>query len=119
VYSDESQPTSRRKISALSSGLKNMWSLKTAWICYLYRLDDLVSMVYGLEFYLSMAVKSFCLTLAAFPVSWSFYTVGRTPWTGYQPVARPLPAYRTTQTQNKCTQTSMPQVGFEPMIPVF
>jgi hypothetical protein len=24
VYSDESQPTSRRKISALSSGLKNM-----------------------------------------------------------------------------------------------
>jgi hypothetical protein len=36
------------------------------------------------------------------------YTVGRTPWTGDQPVARPLPARRTTQKQNKRTQTSMP-----------
>jgi hypothetical protein len=35
-------------------------------------------------------------------------TVGRTPWTGDQPVARSLP-----------TQTSMPRVGFEPTIPVF
>jgi hypothetical protein len=40
---------------------------------------------------------------------------GRTPWTGDQPVARPLP----TQTQNKRTQTSMPQVGFEPTTPAF
>jgi hypothetical protein len=38
---------------------------------------------------------------------------------GNQPVARPLPTHRTTQTQNKRTQTSMPQVGFEPTIPVF
>jgi hypothetical protein len=37
----------------------------------------------------------------------NLYTVGRTPWTGDQPVARPLPKYRTTQTQNKRTQTSM------------
>jgi hypothetical protein len=42
------------------------------------------------------------------------YTVGRTPWTGDQPVARPLPTYLTTQTQNKRTQTSIPRVGFEP-----
>jgi hypothetical protein len=47
------------------------------------------------------------------------YTLGRTPWTGDQPVARPLPTHRTTQTQNKRTQTSMPRVGFEPTIPVF
>jgi hypothetical protein len=49
------------------------------------------------------------------------YTVGRTPWTGDQPVARPLPIHRTTQQhkQNKRTHTSMPRVGFEPMIPVF
>jgi hypothetical protein len=47
------------------------------------------------------------------------YTVGMTPWTGDQPVARTLPTHRTTQTQNKHTQTSMPQVGFEPTIPVF
>jgi hypothetical protein len=47
------------------------------------------------------------------------YTVGRTPWMGNQPVARPLPIHRTTQTQNERTQTSMPRVGFEPTIPAF
>jgi hypothetical protein len=36
----------------------------------------------------------FCLDL---------HTIGRTPWTSDRPVARPLPKYRTTQTQNKCT----------------
>jgi hypothetical protein len=41
------------------------------------------------------------------------YTVSRTPWTGDQSIAR------TTQTQNKGAQTSMPQVGFEPTIPAF
>jgi hypothetical protein len=41
------------------------------------------------------------------------YTVGRTPWTGDQPIARPLPTHRTTQTQNKRTQTSMPRVVFK------
>jgi hypothetical protein len=49
----------------------------------------------------------------------NLYTVGRTPWTRDQPVARPLPTHRTTQTQNKRTQTSMPEVGLEPTIPVF
>jgi hypothetical protein len=29
----------------------------------------------------------------------NLYTVGRTPWTGDQPVARPLPTHRTTQTE--------------------
>jgi hypothetical protein len=48
-----------------------------------------------------------------------FYTVGRTPWTGDQPVVRPLPEHRTPQTQNRGTQISMPQVCFEPTIPVF
>jgi hypothetical protein len=42
-------------------------------------------------------------------------TDGRTPWTGDQPVVRPLP----TQTQNKRRQTSMSCVGFEPTIPAF
>jgi hypothetical protein len=36
-----------------------------------------------------------------------------------QHVARPLPAHRITQTQNKRTQTSMLRVGFEPTIQVF
>jgi hypothetical protein len=48
-----------------------------------------------------------------------FYTVDRTPWMGNQPIARPLPAHRTAQTQIKHTQVSMPQVGFEPTILVF
>jgi hypothetical protein len=48
-----------------------------------------------------------------------FYTIGRTHWTGDQPVPRSLPTHRTTQTQNERTQTSMSQVDFEPTIPVF
>jgi hypothetical protein len=47
------------------------------------------------------------------------YTVCKIPWTDDQPVTRPLPTHRTTQTQNKRIQTSMPQVGFEPTTPVF
>jgi hypothetical protein len=31
----------------------------------------------------------------------NLYTVGGTPWTGNQPVAKPLPTHTTTQTQNK------------------
>jgi hypothetical protein len=45
------------------------------------------------------------------------HTIGRTPWMGDQPVARPLLAHRTTQTQNKRTQASMRLLGFEPTIP--
>jgi hypothetical protein len=41
----------------------------------------------------------------------NFYIVGRTPWTGDQPVARPLPAQGNT---NAGRQTSMPRVRFEP-----
>jgi hypothetical protein len=48
------------------------------------------------------------------------FTDGRTPWASDQLVARPLPKYRTTQTQNKHThQTSMSGVEFEPTIPAF
>jgi hypothetical protein len=47
------------------------------------------------------------------------YTDCRTPWTGDQPVVRPLPTHRTTQTQNKRTQACMPREGFEPTTPVF
>jgi hypothetical protein len=49
----------------------------------------------------------------------NLYTVGRILWTGDQPVERPLPIHRTTETQNKRTQTSVPRVGFELTIPVF
>jgi hypothetical protein len=59
------------------------------------------------------------LDLGRFFSFWNFYTVGRTPWTEDQPVARPLPTNRTAQTQNKRTQTTVPQVEFELTIPVF
>jgi hypothetical protein len=49
----------------------------------------------------------------------TLYRVGRTPWTGEQPVARPLPTRKTTRIENKHTQTFMPLVGFELTIPAF
>jgi hypothetical protein len=45
--------------------------------------------------YLSMAVEPFVGLWALYNFL-NFYAVGRTPWTGYQPVARPLPAHRTS-----------------------
>jgi hypothetical protein len=42
------------------------------------------------------------------------YTVGRTPWTGDQPLPRPVPAHRTTHTQNKCTQHRHPYLEWDP-----
>jgi hypothetical protein len=61
----------------------------------------------------------FLLDLGRFFSFLILYTVGRTPWTGDQPVASPLPTHTTSQTRNKRTQTSTPGVGFEPTIPVF
>jgi hypothetical protein len=68
--------------------------------------------------YISMALQPFVGPWPLFQFL-IFYTVGRTPWMGDQPVARLLPAHRTAKPQNKHTQISTPQVGFEPMIPVF
>jgi hypothetical protein len=78
-----------------------------------------------LSIYLSVSL-SVCLSMVLQPSvgPWplfqflDFYTVGRTSWTGDHPVARPLHTHRTAQTQNKRTQTSMSQVGFEPTIQV-
>jgi hypothetical protein len=74
-----------------------------------------VHSVHCLSIYGSTAL---CWTLATFWIYWSFYTVSRTPSTGDPPVARPLPAHTREHKQNKRTQKSMPQVWFEPMIPV-
>jgi hypothetical protein len=59
------------------------------------------------------------LDLGCFFSFLNLYRIGRTPWTGDQPVARPLPTHRTTQTENKRKQISMPSVGFAPTIPAF
>jgi hypothetical protein len=49
-----------------------------------------------------------------------FWTFGRTPLTGNQPGARPLPIQdNTTQHRETQTRISMPPAGFEPTIPVF
>jgi hypothetical protein len=49
-----------------------------------------------------------------------FYTDSMTPWTSDQPVARPLPTHRTTQTRNKrIHRHQCLWVGFESMIPAF
>jgi hypothetical protein len=42
-----------------------------------------------------------CWVLVSSSVRNLFYADGRTPLTGDQPVARPLPTHKTTQTQNK------------------
>jgi hypothetical protein len=49
------------------------------------------------------ASTAFCWALASPSVPQSLYTDYRTPWMSDQPVARPLPTHRTTQTQNKRT----------------
>jgi hypothetical protein len=51
----------------------------------------------------SMAVQPFVGPRPLLQFRNLFYTDGRTPWRGDQPVARPLPTHRTTQTQNKHT----------------
>jgi hypothetical protein len=69
------------------------------------------------EFYPVMALQPFVGPWPLFQFL-NLYTVSRNPWTGDQPVARPLPTHRSTQTQNKRTQTSMPRMGYEPTTPV-
>jgi hypothetical protein len=84
-------------------------------------LSSFMGTPYSMRIYLSIYVwlYSSLLNLGCFFSFLIFYTVGRIPWMGDQPIARPLPAQRTAQTHNKCTQISMPQVGFEPTIPAF
>jgi hypothetical protein len=81
------------------------------------RFADIRPYVILLLVIIIMALQPF---VGPWPFFFSFFilcTAGRTPWREYQPVARQLPPHRTTQTQNKRTQTSMPWVGFKPTIP--
>jgi hypothetical protein len=57
--------------------------------------------------YLSMALWLYSplLDLGRFFSFLIFYAIDRTPWTGDQPIPRPLPAHRTAQTQKKRGQT--------------
>jgi hypothetical protein len=74
------------------------------------------------DFLLEMPVCGSTVLLLDHGLFFSFlilYTLGTTPWTGDQLVTRPLPTHRTTQRQNKRTQTSMFPVGFEPTTSMF
>jgi hypothetical protein len=70
-----------------------------------------------LSVYLSMALQPFAGPWPLFQFH-DLIQSRRTPLAGNRPVAKPLTAHRTAQTQNKRTQTSIPWVGFEPTTPV-
>jgi hypothetical protein len=67
---------------------------------------------------LSMARRPFVEPWPLFRFLDLFYTAGRAPRTGDQPIARPL-LYTEQHKQNKRTQTSMPRVGLKPTTPAF
>jgi hypothetical protein len=71
-----------------------------------------------LSIYPSMALQPFIGPWPLLKFLIFSQSVGLIGWGGH-PVARPLPAHRTSKTHNKLKQTSMPQVRFEPTIPVF
>jgi hypothetical protein len=54
---------------------------------------------------LSMARQPFVAPWTLLQFHYLFYTDGSAPWTGDQPVARPLPTHRTSWTQNKRIHT--------------
>jgi hypothetical protein len=78
---------------------------------YLYILLSIYLYIFGFTVHLLALGRFFSFLI--------LYRDGRTSWTSDQSVAKPLPTDRTTQTQNKRTQTSMPRVGLGPMTPVF
>jgi hypothetical protein len=61
-------------------------------------------LVYGNVTDLSIYAFTVLVDLGHFFSFLNLHTVGKTPWTGEQHVARPLP----TQTQNKHTETPKP-----------
>jgi hypothetical protein len=56
-------------------------------------------------FFISIPLITYSYGVKFFIFSLDLYTIGRTPWMSDQLVARTLPKYRTTQTQNKRART--------------
>jgi hypothetical protein len=110
-------PSNRTKFLDLKSGLCISIYLSIYLSLYLSIYLSVYLSIY-LSIYLSMALKPFVGPWQIFSFL-IFYTIGRLFRRG---ISLSLGRYlhkRTTQTQNKQTQTSMPQVGFELTIPVF
>jgi hypothetical protein len=61
-------------------------------------------------FFISIPLIPYSYGVEVFHFPLDLYTIGRTPWTSDRPVARPLPKYRTTQTQNKRAHTHTPNI---------
>jgi hypothetical protein len=109
--------------------LFNLHMLRTAYCdclaCWSCKGECRLDLPHLIFIYLSIYLSIYLWLYSPFVGPWPLfhflnpYTVSRTPWAGDRPVARLLPTHRTTQTQNKRTQTSMPWVGFEPTIPAF
>jgi hypothetical protein len=74
---------------------------RIAFKCKYCRLTHIVSSFrHGLLLLLLLLLQSVFFGLGSFLSFLILYTVGRTPCMGDQPVARPLPTCKTTQTQN-------------------
>jgi hypothetical protein len=100
----QDQISSGRSLRALDQDMP-LWpahSSATVQIGYFHIMNIHLIKIYIAFFPLAPLLGS-CLLYwmehrAVYSVSWSF-TGGRTPWTGEQLVARPIPKHRTTQTQ--------------------
>jgi hypothetical protein len=101
----------------------NCETSRVAWTACVLADRDLLTEMIGINISITVfSIYGSIVLLLDLDNFFSFlilYTVGRTPWMGEQPVVRSLPTHRTTQTQNKRTQTSMPWMGFQPTIPAF
>jgi hypothetical protein len=92
------------------------------WYPVLKRLCKVGRCAVNVNFFCIHSSYTVLLPCGGFQFSLDLYTIGRTPWTSDRPIARPLPKYRTTQTEKRTRphmhthQTSMPYVGFESTI---
>jgi hypothetical protein len=110
IYPSPCSIISDIKITAVSYRIMYVYLFVSLSVCP--SINPSISIYISLYLWLSSPL----LDLGRFFSSLILCTVGRTPWTGDQHVARPLRTHRRTQRQNKRTQTSMNWVGFEPTI---
>jgi hypothetical protein len=98
-------------------------SLLSLSVCYVFRYIIVTISTSRFYFHIHPAFKRLLLLIVLQPFGLALvalflfliqYTINRTPLSQDQPVERSLLTQRTTQTQNKRTQTSMSQVWFEP-----
>jgi hypothetical protein len=105
------------------TSLSLQWLQKSALVLAMNVIacdSRIVSATPGLDLEGDSFFHWFYSPLGSWPLVFQFhghFIDGRTPWTSDQLVVRSLPKHRTTQTQNKRTQTSILWVGFEPPIP--